>query len=108
MKDALRLNSSPTTSHNAGFPTSMSGGVELGAGETFNPTPALPATSRFWFTKRGRATVRELSDADSSKVVLNTVSPNKSIESGRVHSEAESDVEMGARRVKQGGGTIFE
>lgn len=85
----------------------MSGGVELEDSETFNPTLALPAISRFWFTKRGRATVRELSNVDSSKGVLNTVSPNKSIESGRVHSEAESDVEMGERRVKQGGGSIF-
>ncbi|OBT44606.1 hypothetical protein VE00_05842 [Pseudogymnoascus sp. WSF 3629] len=108
MKEALRLNSSPTTSQGARFPTSMTGGVELEDGEGFNGTsPALPAKSRCWITKKGRVTDRELSDADSSKAVLDSVSTNRSPESGRTRSGTESDGEMGERRVKQGGGTLF-
>ncbi|OBT53330.1 hypothetical protein VE04_05471 [Pseudogymnoascus sp. 24MN13] len=43
MKDALRMNSSPTTSQGASFPTSMSGGLELEDGGAFNETPpAVP------------------------------------------------------------------
>ena len=108
MKEALRLNSSPTTSQGARFPTSTTGGVELEDGEGFNGTsPALPANSRCWITKKGRVTDRELSDADSSKGVLDSVSTNRSPESGRTRSGTESDGEMGERRVKQGGGTLF-
>lgn len=85
----------------------MTPGVELESGEVFDSTPALPANSRVWIAKRGRATERELSDADSSKGVLNAVSLNTSPESARTRNEAESDGEMGERRVKQGGETFF-
>lgn len=102
------MNSSPTTSQGARFPTSMSGGLELEDGEAFNGTPpAVPANSRYWITKKGRVTDRELSDADSSKCVLDSVSTTRFPESGRTRSATESDGEMGQRRVKQGGGTLF-
>lgn len=84
----------------------MTPGMELESGGVINPTPALSA-NRFWITKKGRATERQLSDADGSKGVLNAVSLNRSPESGRTRSEAESEREMGERRVKQGGGTFF-
>ncbi|KFX88457.1 hypothetical protein V490_07627 [Pseudogymnoascus sp. VKM F-3557] len=98
MKEALRLNSTPTTNHGARFPNSANRGMELADGEVFSQTPA---------TKRGRASERQLSDADSSKGVLNAVSMSRSPASGRTRSETESDLEMGERRVKQGGGTFF-
>ena len=107
MKGALGLNSSPTASRNARFPTSMTRDVELEDGEVFDPTPAFPAKGGCWLSKRGWATKRGQSDADSSKGVLDAVSQNKSPESGRTRSETESDGEMGERRVKQGGGTFF-
>ncbi|OBT64857.1 hypothetical protein VE03_06448 [Pseudogymnoascus sp. 23342-1-I1] len=107
MKGALRMNSSPTMSHNARFPTSIAEGVELEDGEVTRPIPALPAKGRFWSTKRGRVTKRELSDADSSKDVMNDVSMDRSPESGRTRSGTESDGEMGERRAKHGGGTLF-
>ncbi|KFY37843.1 hypothetical protein V494_04612 [Pseudogymnoascus sp. VKM F-4513 (FW-928)] len=103
MKDALRMNSSPAMSHDTRFPTSMNDGLELEDG----PAPALPANSRCWMTKRGRATERELSETDSSKGVLKAISLNRSPESGKARSEAESEAEMGERRVKEGGGTTF-
>jgi hypothetical protein len=102
------MNSSPTTSQGASFPTSMSGGLELEDGGAFNETPpAVPANSRYWITKKGRVTDRELSDADSSKCVLDSVSTTRSPEIGRTRSGTESDGEMGERRVKQGGETLF-
>ncbi|KFY75888.1 hypothetical protein V498_09860 [Pseudogymnoascus sp. VKM F-4517 (FW-2822)] len=100
MKDALRLNSLPTTSHNAIFPTSMAEELELEGGEVSRSSPALPTKSRFWSTTRGRVTKRELSDADSSKGVLNSVSVNRSPTSGRTRSGTESDGEKGERRAK--------
>lgn len=100
MKDALRLNSSPTTSHNARFPTSMAEELELEGGEVSRSSPALPAKSRFWSTTRAQVTKRELSDADSSKGVLSAVSVNRSPKSGRTRSGTESDGEMGERRAK--------
>jgi hypothetical protein len=72
--------------------------MELADGEAFSQTPV---------TKRGRASERQLSDADSSKGVLNAASFSRSPESGRSRSATEGDLEMGERRVKQGGGTFF-
>ncbi|ELR10300.1 hypothetical protein VC83_05467 [Pseudogymnoascus destructans] len=108
MKDALRLNTLPTTSQGTRFPSSMTGGLELEEGEVFNgKPPAVPANSGYWITKKVRVTDRELSDADSSKCVLDSVSTNRSPESG-TRSGTESGGEMGERKVRQGGGgTLF-